>query len=65
MMFGKAIEMEVEEDALLGEPKVPPVLIHTSLKISTGKNLTTPDWNQEWNIQELHTSLLISIVKDH
>jgi len=41
MMFGKAIEMAVEEDAHSGAPKSPQINHHTLLKILCTKLLTT------------------------
>ena len=64
MTYGRAIEMEMVEDVQLGEQRSPLELIHTLLKILTGKIPITLDCNQEWNTQELLILPLISIVKD-
>ena len=63
-MFGRNIETEIMVIAPRGELKIPPVLIHTTLKILTSNYPIILDYSQDRNTQVLPILPPISIAKD-
>lgn len=63
-MFGRNIETEIMVIAPHGELKIPPVLIHTTLKILTSNYPIILDYSQDRNTQVLPILPPISIAKD-